>query len=280
MKNNKKKTIVRILIFLIIAFVPAILFSRKVFSGESSLLALLITMSPAIANIITRLVTREGFANSLLYSSFKGNFRFYLDGLIFALLNGIIAAVLIVLFYVPNYSFKNDMSNDFAAAAAVILLSAATAVAAFFLCMGEEFGWRGYLTPKLEEIMGTPAALIVSGIIWGLWHAPMIKEGLNFGTDYKFFPWAGIGVMCLSCILYGSFLTYLTKRTGSIYPASICHTAVDLLNNRIIAVMLGKNVILLNEHAFGTGVLAAAAPLIVGIISFIVIVRRYSVKIK
>jgi len=38
---------------------------------------------------------------------------------------------------------------------------------------GEEFGWRGYLLPRLAPLGGISAA-IITGVIWGLWHTPVI----------------------------------------------------------------------------------------------------------
>jgi membrane protease YdiL (CAAX protease family) len=44
---------------------------------------------------------------------------------------------------------------------------------------GEEFGWRGYLLPKLIPL-GKIKAYIILGVIWGLWHAPLIVVGFNY----------------------------------------------------------------------------------------------------
>mgnify|MGYP000821210338 FL=1 len=62
-----------------------------------------------------------------------------------------------------------------------------------------------------------------------MWHAPLIAEGLNFGTGYKFFPYAGFIAMCVSCIFNGIILSWLTDKTGSILPAAICHSCVDMV---------------------------------------------------
>ena len=96
-----------------------------------------------------------------------------------------------------------------------------------FNTFGEEYGWRGYLYPKLEAVAGRPAALIAGGIIWGLWHAPLTVQGHNFGTDYPGFPYTGILLMCGSCVIMGIFFHWLTLKTGSIYPASIAHSTTN-----------------------------------------------------
>ena len=56
---------------------------------------------------------------------------------------------------------------------------------------GEEFGWRGYLQPKLLALMSPPRALLVMGVIWGVWHWPLILLGYEYGTGYPGAPWLG-----------------------------------------------------------------------------------------
>ena len=85
--------------------------------------------------------------------------------------------------------------------------------------------------PKLFELMPKPAAIVVGGIIWGLWHAPLTVSGHNFPTDHAGYPFVGILLMCLFCILTNAFLTFITERTKSIYPASFSH----MINNSFAA---------------------------------------------
>src|SRR5699024_6742856 len=63
------------------------------------------------------------------------------------------------------------------------------------LLLGEEIGWRAFLYPRLEKLYQT-SALLIGGIIWGFWHAPMILMGHNYpGT-----PFLGVFMMVLFCI--------------------------------------------------------------------------------
>lgn len=41
---------------------------------------------------------------------------------------------------------------------------------------GEEIGWRGYMLMRLFNAK-IPRPVLVSGVIWGLWHLPLILSG-------------------------------------------------------------------------------------------------------
>ncbi len=96
---------------------------------------------------------------------------------------------------------------------------------------GEEIGWRGLLFPTLCELMSTRAAVIVSGVIWGIWHAPLIAMGHNYGMDNPCFPWANILVMTVACTALGACLCYLRVRTQSTWPCALAHGAVNAVVN-------------------------------------------------
>ena len=79
------------------------------------------------------------------------------------------------------------------------------------------------MMPKLMKITSRGKALVIGGIIWGLWHAPLTCIGHNFGTDYPGFPYLGIIFMCIYCVLMGVVLTFMTEMSGSVWPAAILH---------------------------------------------------------
>lgn len=102
----------------------------------------------------------------------------------------------------------------------MVPVAAATinAVAAF----GEEVGWRGFLVPALQR-WGTAASLLISGVVWGLWHAPVILLGYNFGrTDLT-----GVLLMTMGCLMWGIVLGWLRLRSGSLWPAVFAHGAIN-----------------------------------------------------
>lgn len=89
--------------------------------------------------------------------------------------------------------------------------------------LGEELGWRGWLLPKLMPL-GTAPAVIISGVIWALWHAPVILLGYN----YPGVP-SGLALACMTamCIVVGAVFAWLRLQSGSVWPAALAHGAFN-----------------------------------------------------
>lgn len=91
----------------------------------------------------------------------------------------------------------------------------------------EEFGWRGYLEPRLTAL-GVPAArrhLLVAAI-WGVWHVPYIvaTEGytqLPLGVHLPLFMLAMVAMSCW----YG----VVQSHTQSVWPAVLAHGVANTL---------------------------------------------------
>ena len=96
---------------------------------------------------------------------------------------------------------------------------------------GEELGWRGMLYPTLAELMSRRSAALVTGVIWGLWHAPVIVMGHNYGMGYEGFPLAGILTMTLMCTAMSCWLSLLRTRSDSVWPCALAHGAFNAIAN-------------------------------------------------
>lgn len=230
---NKKLEAKRLIIFLLLAFgiswIPAIIFNKAFGyhdwfeTNKMPVLFWIVGYGPALANIITRKLTHEGWHDSMLHLNLKGNIKYYIIAVtavsVLAIPQGIIATLIIG---GGDWS-ELGQSFTFAQALSAILIMLSTVPLMAFNTFGEEFGWRGYMNQKMEPLFGTVGTVIAGGIIWGLWHAVLTVEGHNFGTDYPGYPWVGILCMCIFCTFTGIFLMWLTKETNSIYPAAIFH---------------------------------------------------------
>ncbi len=195
---------------------------------------------PALCSILTRLVTKEGFSKMYLNPHLKGHWRYYLAGLIGpSVLTAIGAAFYFLLFpdqfdprmTVLSQTLEAQGTDSSAVGMIVVIQMIVGALTGGIInlpfALGEELGWRGYLLPHLCQSMSIHRAILFSGAIWGLWHAPMIAMGHNYGTGYPTAPWGGILAMIVFCIVCGTFLSYLTIRTGSALPAAIGHGALN-----------------------------------------------------
>ena len=88
--------------------------------------------------------------------------------------------------------------------------------------LGEELGWRGFLLPELLPL-GQNRAILISGLIWGLWHIPVIVQGHNYPEA----PVLGIFLMTAFTVLLGAFLSWLYFKTGSPWAPALGHGAVN-----------------------------------------------------
>jgi membrane protease YdiL (CAAX protease family) len=97
------------------------------------------------------------------------------------------------------------------------------------LAFGEELGWRGYLLPRLLPL-GQWAALLLSGVAWGLWHAPIILLGYKYPSH----PRLGVLAMLGTAIIGGVLFGWLRLSTNSIWPSVLGHGAVNAASGTIL----------------------------------------------
>lgn len=93
---------------------------------------------------------------------------------------------------------------------------------AVFLTFSEELGWRGWLQPRLTPLGFWPMCLII-GLIWGLWHTPMILMGYN----YPGLGWGGIFAMTAFCILLTPYHALLRERGAGVWGPGIFHGTLN-----------------------------------------------------
>ena len=106
------------------------------------------------------------------------------------------------------------------------------AIAAF----GEEYGWRNYLVGALREVKFWKAALFI-GVVWGLWHFPLILMGHNYPNE----PCWGVLLMVIMCILLGIIELYFVLKSKSMVVAAILHGTINAVAGITIYFTLGGN---------------------------------------
>lgn len=197
---------------------------------------------PLIGSLLTRLVTKEGLHNMWLRPNFKKSIPYYLMAWLLPLVLTLLGALVYFLIFPAKYdSNMTSLAATYAAQnipfdpvsfqSMIVMqlgLSLITApILNFIPCLGEELGWRGYLVPKMSQKLSILPTLLISGIIWGLWHAPLTAMGHNYGLDYPGFPFLGIFAMCIFCVVQGILFSYVSLKAKSCIPAVIGHAMLN-----------------------------------------------------
>lgn len=91
-----------------------------------------------------------------------------------------------------------------------------------FPALGEEVGWRGYMMPRLKERFGLLNGRLLGGVVWGVWHWPlMLLVGYEYGTNYLGAPLLGLVVWCVVCFALNTLLDILYEKTECIWVPAL-----------------------------------------------------------
>jgi len=243
--TTKKENAKRLCIYLLIVSVSVLLcvLCRKPMNESDTLnfiiYYILFSFSPAIASLVTRAVTGEGFRDMKLHLHLTGNLRWYLLAFILPLVCFSARLLLPVILcghadWLGGFTIRN-------VAADVCSLAALSSVMSIGL-LGEELGWRGYMNQKMEPLFGTVGTCIAGGIVWSLWHLPMDMAGYSDGVISLSDTLKICGGRMITLTFFGVFLMWLTKKTDSIFPAVIAHFMFNYSQSTLISRLLQGNI--------------------------------------
>jgi membrane protease YdiL (CAAX protease family) len=184
--------------------------------------------APALACLVVRLVRREGFGDAGLRLAGRGVdrvWRLYITAyvlpiILFAVSGGIALLFGVQQWYLPAYLRSVGLNQFFLGLISAFTVGVLVTMVATF---GEECGWRGYLLPRLAPLGEVWAALLV-GLVWGLWHAPLIiLDKYEYGTG----SWLGVPVFMLVTTAFSIVFAWLRFRSGSIWPTVLAHAVIN-----------------------------------------------------
>lgn len=122
--------------------------------------------------------------------------------------------------------------------------------------LGEEIGWRGFLVPELAKVVGFPAIGLISGIMWAVYHYPVLLfADYNAGTP----AWFGLTCFTIGVIAESYILAWLVLRARSLWPAAILHASHNLFIQSIFTPLTqdsGRTKYIIDE--FGVGLVITA----------------------
>ena len=186
---------------------------------------------PAAASVIARLVLHEGFSDVSFRVGGRRGWNAVGFALIFPILVGLVAygaawTTGLVRFSPQPMSLAAPFLAESTPPVLVFVINvalAATVVTIFSVrtAAGEEIGWRGYMLTRLIDA-GVPMPVFVSGVIWGLWHVPLILGGVYLTGP----PPALAALLWMIVATSFSFVfARLRLETGSVWPAIALHAA-------------------------------------------------------
>jgi CAAX protease family protein len=186
--------------------------------------------APALATFIVRKwVTREGFGDAGLALNLR-KWPYYLIAwfLPFGVIAFIVAIAMTTGIAQPDFTPAQALAHlppQIPKADVKFILPLTTLLTAFVttpLLFGEEFGWRGYLQFRLFP--GRPiSAAIVTGLIWGIWHWPLLARGFDSAGD----PLTSQALLCVCAVFMSIIFGWLREKSGSIWVTSLAHSATN-----------------------------------------------------
>lgn len=236
MESGRTRTINSILVYLILTLVLSSVFYRLILRSTpqeifSHHYILFLMWSPGVSGLLTRLIFQRNLrGHGFGWGKWKYQFASYWIPLAYA------SAV-----YLPAW-FAGYFDRDSRALASFAhrfpQLPHAATLPAFFLfvatagvllscvsALGEELGWRGFLVPELAKVLPFPKVAVLSGIIWALWHYPIILFSIYHGTGPLWYS-----VVCFTVMVVAmSFLfAWMRLKTGSLWTGMLLHASHNL----------------------------------------------------
>lgn len=197
---------------------------------------------PMLAAVIMRLfVSREGLHGSL---GLRQPLKYYLTALFAPII--FIIAVCLIMALIGAARFALPAEEMPANILPILLL---LLIPEIIVSFGEEYGWRGYLLPRLMPLGEIRASLIL-GIVWALWHTPVLLAGVLYGGNNF---WLALPIFAVTVTMSTFAYTWLGRASKhSSMLASIFHGSTNWFANKV-AIFLAAGSLLSFGLAMGIG---------------------------
>lgn len=98
--------------------------------------------------------------------------------------------------------------------------------------LGEEIGWRGFFVSELYRNMSFTKTALLSGIVWSLWHYPiLIFSDYNSGTP----AWYGLSCFTVMVISISFIFAWMRLKSGSLWTGALLHASHNLYIQSILS---------------------------------------------
>lgn len=134
-------------------------------------------------------------------------------------------------------------------------LMAGLTVNAIF-AMTEEIMWRGYLAQAFAGLSFCKKYATI-GVLWGLWHIPLIALGYNYGAANAL---PGVVLFVGFCVVMSLVLGFVVERTRSVWLAAVLHGTFNGFSQVMLLLVVG-----------GSSLLASSAVGVVSLLAWLVV---------
>lgn len=132
--------------------------------------------------------------------------------------------------FVQNLGLSGPLLALLLIGSAVLAGSTFNALAAF----GEEYGWRGFMQKEWANIGFWKSSFLI-GVVWGIWHLPLIIGGYNYPGE----PALGIIMMTIFTIVWSPIHAYVTVMGRSVIPAALMHGIINAIGGTTYIFLAG-----------------------------------------
>ena len=250
LRNKAEK---KIAVFLGITLTVSCLFYYLIIQAgtlmaSGGLYVLLLMWTPGAAGIITQLI----FEHTLKGMGWKpGKLKYLALAYIIPVLYCVVVYGFTWIFGLgtfPSAEFLTDLAANYPGLSGtqgllifIAIMSTLGVVSSLVSGLGEEIGWRGLLVPEMAKIMPYTRVSLISGVIWALWHMPLI-----FFADYKLpgVPvWYGAAMFLIMVIGISFVFAWLRLKSGSLWTAAILHASHNLFVQAVFTPVTGQNAV-------------------------------------
>ncbi|MDF2697698.1 MAG: amino terminal protease family protein [Labilithrix sp.] len=184
---------------------------------------------PTLASVVARVALREGIVDvSFRFGPARRIFPALAKAWGYPLVVGAVAYGMAWLTGLASFTAPSMRDVGLAAApawvrfAALLGMTASIGVPlAAISAAGEEIGWRGFMVTRLVDAK-VPRPALVSGLVWGVWHVPLIVTGQYASGPH---PLLSAFLFLVSIVAAGYLAAHLRCTSGSVWPAIAFHSA-------------------------------------------------------
>lgn len=174
---------------------------------------LIFVVSPVLMASLLRLTTKSGWRSAGLRFKLRGNVKFYMIAV------GVFPLIVTTVLVCGQIAGTTTLAAGFWPSYLVSIAVMAPTTVLYAAC--EEFGWRGYLDPQLQELgVGHLQRHLLVGAVWSVWHIPYI---IGVGNYTTLSLWAFVPLYFTSMMAMAVWYGEMRYRTGSVWPAVIAH---------------------------------------------------------